>query len=458
LKSFHRLQKAIKMLYFGPFSLDPERLILSAEGRPLPLGPKVVETLLALAERQGETLTKNELLERVWPNGFVEEGNLAQNVYVLRKVLRAHWHDVIETVPRRGYRFAAECSSEPPGPRVRWYFAAAAACLALVFSFALVHDTAKSRPQPVTLTASGSRLLAIGTYYWKLRTQQGLQKSVRYFSGVVKSDPKNARGYAALAEAYALEGDYGYAPMKQSYARARRIARMALRIDPRSAEAHAAMGLAEDVPGTRRQARDEYRTAVQLDPSYASAHQWYGAALLIEGRAHEGFAELRTATQLDPVSPAALAWLSDAAYLTRNYSDAVSYAREGIDLAPYRAELYMDLGLGYEAMRNYTAAESAYRRLAVVCAACRADSDALLAHAYAAAGDPRRADAALARATQRRMAPYPGNLAAALIALNRRTEALRALRGLTRPDGHVALDPRLDPVRTDPRFKRYTRA
>lgn len=443
------------MQYFGPFRLDAERLLLSLGERPLPLGPKVVKTLAALTERPGETLTKSELLERIWPDGFVEEGNLAQNVYVLRKVLRAHWRDAIETIPRRGYRFVAECSSEPPRPRGRWYYAAAAAAFALVFSFVLLHDTAGSRPHPLALSPSGARLFAIGTYYWKQRTQGGLQKSVRYFSAVVKSDPKNARGYAALAQAYALQADYMYAPMKKTYARAREIARLALRMDPRSAEAHAAMGISEDVPETRGAAREEFRKAVGLDPSYASAHQWYGSSLLLDGRAREGFAQLRLAAQLDPVSPAALSWLSDAAYLARQYPAAVTYAREGIDLAPARSDLYMALGLAYEGEQNYVAAERAFRRLAAVCPGCRPEADALLAHAYATAGEAGQAVAALAQPKVLASAD-PGDIAAALIAMNRRVEALRALRGFPKGEvAHLSLDPRLDPVRRDPRFKKY---
>ena len=93
---------------FGPFQLDVERLLLSHAGEPVALGPKVVETLLALIEHPREVLAKNSLLDRIWPEGFVEEANLAQNIYVLRKTFRSHWGtDAIETVPRRGYRFTA---------------------------------------------------------------------------------------------------------------------------------------------------------------------------------------------------------------------------------------------------------------------------------------------------------------------------------------------------------------
>src|SRR5690348_15020042 len=103
----------MKIYRFGPFRLDRDRLLLSVGGEPLALGPKVVETVLALVEHPGEVLGKAELLDRVWPEGFVEEANLAQNIYVIRKALRAHWdRPAIETVPRRGYRFTEPVSVE----------------------------------------------------------------------------------------------------------------------------------------------------------------------------------------------------------------------------------------------------------------------------------------------------------------------------------------------------------
>ncbi len=207
---------------FGPFRLDRERLLLTLGAEPVAFGPKVVETLRAFVERPGETLTKDELLDRIWPEGFVEEGNLAQNVYVIRKVLRAHWTDIIQTVPRCGYRFAGDVVRLAAGGAVRrkgasrLSYAAAAAALALGVTFGLRHDTARSRPAMQQLSARGARLYAMGNYYWKQRTQSGVQKSIRYFKAVLASDPKNARGYAALAEGYAIEGNYGYGPLRSS--------------------------------------------------------------------------------------------------------------------------------------------------------------------------------------------------------------------------------------------------
>jgi predicted ATPase/DNA-binding winged helix-turn-helix (wHTH) protein len=94
---------------FGPFLLDTrERLLVRRDGESIPLRAKVFDTLVALVENSGHALTKDELMARLWPDAFVEEGSLTQNVSRLRKVLGEGGEDYIETLPGRGYRFVAE--------------------------------------------------------------------------------------------------------------------------------------------------------------------------------------------------------------------------------------------------------------------------------------------------------------------------------------------------------------
>ena len=92
---------------FGPFCLNAEERVLLREGRMVPLPAKAVRTLLVLLRNKGHVVEKDVLMEEVWPNEFVEEGNLAQNIFMLRKALgeSVDGAKYIETVPRRGYRF-----------------------------------------------------------------------------------------------------------------------------------------------------------------------------------------------------------------------------------------------------------------------------------------------------------------------------------------------------------------
>lgn len=95
-----------KGLYeFGPFRLDPQKRTLLRDGADVPLTPKVFDTLLALVQNSGETISRDELMKAVWPDSFVEESNLTQNIFVLRKALGADRY--IVTLPGRGYQFVA---------------------------------------------------------------------------------------------------------------------------------------------------------------------------------------------------------------------------------------------------------------------------------------------------------------------------------------------------------------
>lgn len=95
---------------FEGFSLDAERKILWRAGEIVPLPPKAVEMLVVLVKNRGEVVSKNELLEAVWGETFVEESVLSNNVYLLRKTLSelAGVKNLIQTVPRRGYRFGGK--------------------------------------------------------------------------------------------------------------------------------------------------------------------------------------------------------------------------------------------------------------------------------------------------------------------------------------------------------------
>ncbi len=103
---------------FGPFRLDASERVLWREERPVLVTPKALETLLALVESAGHVVDKDTLLKRVWPDTFVEEATLAQNVFTLRKLLgeTSEGRHYIETVPKRGYRFVATVKEGREGP------------------------------------------------------------------------------------------------------------------------------------------------------------------------------------------------------------------------------------------------------------------------------------------------------------------------------------------------------
>src|SRR5262249_13809499 len=103
---------------FGEFRLDPAERLLLRDGKPVPLTPKAFETLLALIQRGGRLVEKDELMKQVWSDASVEEANLARNIWTLRKALKDGEgdHRYIETVPKLGYRFVAPVRELPNEP------------------------------------------------------------------------------------------------------------------------------------------------------------------------------------------------------------------------------------------------------------------------------------------------------------------------------------------------------
>src|ERR1044071_3379966 len=95
---------------FDGFKVDATERLLFKENSEVSLTPKVFDTLLVLLENSSHVLTKKELMEKVWPDSFVEENNLAQNISILRKALGEgkEGDQYIQTVPKRGYRFVAD--------------------------------------------------------------------------------------------------------------------------------------------------------------------------------------------------------------------------------------------------------------------------------------------------------------------------------------------------------------
>ncbi len=101
----------VKHLYeFGPFQLNPPERLLLCDGQPIPMTPKAFDLLVALVERGGHLVEKEELLRAVWRGSIVEEGNLSVTVSFLRKALNDDrgLHKYIETISGRGYRFVAD--------------------------------------------------------------------------------------------------------------------------------------------------------------------------------------------------------------------------------------------------------------------------------------------------------------------------------------------------------------
>ena len=110
MKAFKAEHPPTHFYAFDSFVVDAGKSVLSREGQSVPLTPKAFEILLVLVRNPGRVLKKEELLEEVWPDAFVDENNLPRNISSLRKALGEGpaEHKYIVTLPGQGYRFVAE--------------------------------------------------------------------------------------------------------------------------------------------------------------------------------------------------------------------------------------------------------------------------------------------------------------------------------------------------------------
>jgi DNA-binding winged helix-turn-helix (wHTH) protein len=444
--------KAAQFWYrFAQFKLEEEGLRLTAAGKPVRLPRKVIETLCALAERPGELVTKAELMDRLWPDGFVEESNLTQNIYILRRTLRGFGiGKAIETVPRQGYRFVIPVSTGSNSTFVassrQLRVGGAAILTAAAFFGAML---AKAPAPSSLLDPQSSQLYTLGRYYWSLRTVSALRRSVIYFSEVTRRQPRNALGYAGLSDAYLGLYDYQCddSPCPRIVQLSKSFAARAVAVDARSAAALTSLAMTHRVFDRSFALSDaEFRRAIALDPNYALAHEWYGNSLLLRGRLAQARGELRTAVELDPISPASYAWLARADYYSHDYRDAIVNAREALSIAPAREESRLLLGLAYQGLGDKVAAASTFRTLH--------NSEILIAGLWA------QGRTSVARATLSQP-DDKADIAMDLIALGDYRHALATLTTIHFSDvvqrTFVVLDPRLDPVRSDSRFKAWFR-
>ncbi len=455
---------------FGDFTLDAARSVLYHHGAAVALGPKPVALLALLAERAGSLASKDELMDALWPDGFVEEGNLTQYVYLLRGTLRdGGFPNAIETVPRRGYRLAIPVESvsdaaHHKGPVRSW-----PRTVALSIGFLLLSAQAVASPPAFArLTPESQRLYALGRFHWNMRgdgLQHSLDESVRDFQAVVARDPRNPLGYAGLADAYLSIYDYpcDERGCTRVAARALASAQRAVALGPDSAEAHTSLAmvlhaLAADDAGAAR----EFRRAIDIDPNYATAHAWYGTMLTLHGDFDEARRQLTAAIRLDPISPASYAWLARASYYAHRYDDAIEYAREALALEPRRFETHIVLGLALAASGDSAQAIRTFERLSSI----GGDSTqvrALIATALARSGDPERARTMLAASNRPRTgADYLPDVAMAWIAAGDERRGLAFFNATPPLDAMhrllLAQDPRLDGIRRDPRFRAWTQS
>src|SRR5580658_3337106 len=167
-----------------------------------------------------------------------------------------------------------------------------------------------------------------GRYFWNKRTEAGFKQAAEYFKRAIAKDPNYAQAYAGLADTFGLMSTWYIAPQGEFMPKARAAALKALELDETLAEAHTSLALiAENYDYDWRTAEKEFRRAIELNPDYPTAHQWYAECLAWQGRFEEAFAESERARRLDPMSLIIASDYSNILYYSRQYERAITQSR-----------------------------------------------------------------------------------------------------------------------------------
>lgn len=306
-----------------------------------------------------------------------------------------------------------------------------------------------------TKNAEAYRLYVNGRFYWEQRTGEGLKRAIEYFEQAIGKDPNYALAYAGLADSYALLGVF-HLPPREAFPKAKEAALNALRIDDHLAEAHAALGhIKVQYEYDWADAEKEYRRAIDLNPNYANAHHFYAIYLTMMGRFDEGLDEINRAEELEPSSLFIHTNFGGILYQARRYDEAINQFKSVLEMNPNIDLAHSFLGYAYLQKGMYEQAIAEFQKRTTPATGSSGD----LGQAYGLSGRRSEAlkeiDKLQELSKQRYVAPY--NLALIYTSLDDKDNALEWLEKAYEDRSTlliwIKVDPRLDNLRSDARFK-----
>ncbi|MCI0561037.1 MAG: hypothetical protein MN733_21330, partial [Nitrososphaera sp.] len=297
-----------------------------------------------------------------------------------------------------------------------------------------------------------------GLFFFDKLTESGLKKSIEYFQQAIDKEPSYAKPYARMARAYGLLGHFSALRPEQAYPRQTEAALRALGLDGTLDEAHSALGWSKlfyehDWPG----AREEFQLAVELSPNSASAHQAFATYFVAMGQFDQALAEILRAQQLDPASLHTKTDVGWYLFFARRTDESIVQLRSVLEMDPNFSVAHFCLAQSFEQRGMYNQAIAEFQTSLE--SEVNMSRLALLGHAYALAGKHREAQQVLrklkAMPRERYISPY--YMALIYAGLGQNDEAFDWLENAYRDRfwmlAFTKVDPRLDGLRSDPRFQ-----
>jgi TolB-like protein/Flp pilus assembly protein TadD len=299
-----------------------------------------------------------------------------------------------------------------------------------------------------------------GRYWWNRRTPEDIRKGYRYFQQAIEKDAGYALAYSGLADCYSHLCSFGAMAPKEALARAKAAAAAAVALDPDLAEAHTSMAFVRAFADWDWENSDrEFQQAFEPDRRYWVAPYWYAMTLIARGRHAEADRWIAKAYEVEPLSSVIAHGAAINLIVSRRFADAVQVCLKAIDIAPDYPLLRLHLGIAYEQESRYQEATVEFERMFKLVAGEPVGA-AALAHVHAKTGRPQGArkilQNLLGQAETRHVDKY--SIGLVYTALGEHDLAIdwfdRAARERCLWFTFLANgDPRLDGLRSDPRFQ-----
>lgn len=296
-----------------------------------------------------------------------------------------------------------------------------------------------------------------GRYSLNKRTADSIHKALGIFQQAVAKDAQFALGHAGAADAYILLGKIGAMPGEEAAAHAWPEVSIALTIDPELSEGYVSRAiLLTDFEWNWPEAEVDFQKALSLNPNNAAGHHWYARHLDQLGRTEEALREIGAALKNDPLAPTIPVAKGKILFDAHRYQEAIDSCKKALELEQNFASAYQVLGQAYAQLGDHAKAIEATEKY-VELSQGTGWSRLELAYVYAIAGDRAKSDRIVKEVTSESGGYSPYDMATICSAWHDSAGAMAWLeKAIERRSVDVILirvDPRLDNVRSDARFK-----
>ncbi|NOT46321.1 MAG: hypothetical protein HOP17_01035 [Acidobacteria bacterium] len=492
---------------FKSFLLDAAEQQLTRDGELVQLTPKAFDVLVYLVSHGGHLVHKDELMQSVWPDSFVDEVNIPRTIHTLRRALGEdeNGSKFIETVPTKGYRFVAEVDelSEPgavatgflqpvainpvatasgsdlipdetvtsakprQNKRIVLFTVGFACAIALIFLLSFNFQSASSVKSNVKSIDQGQyttndeayRMYLLGSALADKLTPKNAEKAIEAFEQAITLDPNYAPAYAGLANvrnSVAFMGSGGNPT--EEYLKARAAVEKALAIDENLAEAHSYSGemmtnFEWDFVGAER----EHKRALELNSNSAAVRRMYALWLGFLGRSDESIAEIKTAIDLEPASVLNHKIYQQNAFYARRYDESIAEGKRLLEMDPEFLGVY-DTLIGSYLMKGEDAEAFKWFLHELEQKKSKPDEIESWKTIYAQSGWPGIFERQLeqAKEAERNGNPSPMKLVRLYLKTGKPEKAFvylgKAFDGRVQGMISLKVSPNYDPLRADPRF------